>query len=183
MAISPQAAEIIRRGIEEREHTPNDPNIRGLVQVNIQVVEGLTYHAHTPSDPQLTLTIDEPEERGGRNQGPSPLAHFLTGAGACLLNQFIRVSIARDIDLRFKEMHVRGERERTVGGSFQQIIQEVHAEGSALQKEIEELTEQAEAFCYVHATLRKAVKMTTVVHVNGVEAVRRTSDPPALALS
>jgi uncharacterized OsmC-like protein len=183
MTISQETAETIRKGIEEREHIPNDPSVRGIVRVDIQVSGGLTYHAQTPSEPQFTMIIDEPEERGGGGQGPSPLVYFLTGAATCFLNQFIRLGIARGIDLEFKEMHVRGERERGIGGAFQHIIQEVHAEGSASQQEIEELTTQAEAFCYVHATLRKAVKMTTVVHVNGAEAVRRTSEPPALAAS
>ena len=183
MSTKPEVQEIIRKGIADRERTPNDPNFRALVRVSIQVDEGLTYHARSPSEPQFTLTIDEPEERGGQGQGPSPLTYFLTGAGACMLNQFIRLSIARNIDLRFKGMGVRGERERGIGGAFQLITQEVHAEGSASQQEVEELTEQVEAFCYVHATLRKAVKMTTVVHVNGVETVRRTSEPPALVAS
>ena len=183
MAFSAETQERIRKGIEEREQTPNDPTIRGLVRVDIQVSGGLTYHAQTPSEPQFTMTIDEPEERGGGGQGPSPLVYFLTGAASCFLNQFIRLGIARGIDLEFKEMHVRGERERGIGGAFQHITQEVHAEGSASQTEVEELTTQAEEFCYVHATLRKAVTMTTVVHVNGVEAVRRTSEPPALVAS
>ena len=70
--MDPKMQETIRRGIEEREHTPNDPNIRGLVRVDIEVAEGLTYHAHTPSEPQLTLTIDEPEERGGGTRDHRP---------------------------------------------------------------------------------------------------------------
>ncbi len=183
MAVSTETRETIRKGIEEREHTPNDPTIRGLVRVDIQVSEGLTYHAQTPSEPQFTMTIDEPQERGGGGQGPSPLVYFLTGAASCFLNQFIRIGIAKDIDLEFTEMHVRGERDRGVGGAFQHSTQEVHAQGSASQAEVEALTTQARAFSYVHATVRKAVTMATVVHVDGVEAVRRTSEPPALVAS
>ena len=102
------------------------------------------------------------------------------GAATCLLNQFIRLAVARDIDVQFEEMSARGERDRGIGGAFRHITQEVYARGSASQQQVEELTAQAEAFCYVHATLSKSVAMTTVVHVNGREVVRRTSEPPAI---
>ena len=178
--MDPNTAELIRKGIEEREHTTNDPAIRGIVRVEVSVEDGLTYRAHTPSEPQFVLTIDEPRERGGGGQGPSPLVYFLTGAATCLLNQFIRLAVARDIDVQFEAMSARGERDRGIGGAFRHITQEVYARGSASQQQVEELTAQAEAFCYVHATLSKSVAMTTVVHVNGREVVRRTSEPPAI---
>ena len=39
------------------------------------------------------------------------------------------------------------------------------------------LAERAEGLCYVHNTLKSAVKLTTVVHLNGREVVRRVSEP------
>ena len=56
-------------------------------------------------------------------------------------------------------------------------MQEVHAEGSLSKGDLERLTERAEGFCYIHNTLSKAIKMTTVVYLNGEEAVRRVSNP------
>ena len=46
--MDPNTAELIRKGIEEREHTTNDPAIRGIVRVEVRVEDGLTYRAHTP---------------------------------------------------------------------------------------------------------------------------------------
>ncbi len=74
-------------------------------------------------------------------------------------------------------MTVRGDYHRDVGGGFQAISQELYTEGALDQAGIETPTELEEAFCYIHNTLNKAIKMTTIVYLNGVECVRRVSEP------
>jgi len=74
-------------------------------------------------------------------------------------------------------MTVRGDYHRDVGGGFQAITQELYAEGTLDPGGVEMLTERAEAFCYIHNTLNKAIKMTTIVNLNGEECVRRVSEP------
>jgi uncharacterized OsmC-like protein len=48
------------------------------------------------------MSVGEPVERGGSGEGTGPLSHFLTGAGSCLLNQFVRIAIAEGYDLAFE---------------------------------------------------------------------------------
>ena len=87
------------------------------------------------------------------------------------------MAIAESFDLRFTRMNVQGEFRRGVGGGFEHIVREVFAEGSLPPAEIERLAERAEALCNVSNTLKRAVKLTTVVHLNGEEVVRRVSEP------
>ncbi len=181
MTLDPKVREIITEGVAQREALIEQDGLRGLIRVEIEPVDTLTYHARPTAESEFTLVVDEPVDRGGGNKGPSPLVYFLTGIGACLLSQFVRVGIARGVDLSYKEMRLKGERDRRVGGGFQHITQEIYAEGPASEDEVRALSEEAEAFCYVHVTLRRAVKMTLVVHLNGNEVVRRVSEPPALA--
>lgn len=177
MAVDDALLQTVREGIARREGGTDHEWLRGLNRVEIVRVDHLTYHARSTSEPQFQLTIDEPPERGGEHQGPSPLIYFLTGVGACLLNQFVRLNIARGLDVNFKRVSVRGEFGRQVGGGFEHITQEVYAEGTASPAQLQKLCEEAEAFCYVYATLSRAVKMTTVLYVNRQEAARRTSTP------
>ena len=37
------------------------------------------------------LMIDEPEVRGGKGSGPTPLGYFVTGAASCLMMQYANV--------------------------------------------------------------------------------------------
>ena len=177
MAVSSELVETIRRGLADREQTTDVERLRRLVRVEIESVERLTYHARSVAEPEFTLKIDEPRQRGGQDQGPSPLIYFLTGVGACLLNQFVRLGIARELDLRFLQVQVKGELQGKIGGGFEHITQELYAEGSVSPEELQELAEKAEALCYIHNTLSKATKMTVVVHLNGTEALRRISGP------
>lgn len=177
MTVDAQLTEIVRQGMAKREAATDREWLRGVTRVEIEPVEHLTYRAHPAADPDFQLTIDEPRDRGGQHQGPSPLDYFLTGAGACLLNQFVRLAIARGLGLSFRHARVRGEFGREVGGRFQHITQEIDAEGSASDEEVGRLCADAEARCYVHQTLSSVVAMTTILNLNGREIARRTSRP------
>ena len=62
-------------------------------------------------------------------------------------------------------------------GGFEHITQEVFATGTIGGAEMASLAERAEGFCCVHNTLNKAIKMTTVVNLNGEDISRRVSEP------
>ena len=177
MVLTSETIETIRKGVRDREAMRDPERLRGLNRIDIEVSEGLAYRATRPGEEGAVMTVDEPPERGGTGTGASPLAHFLTGAGSCLLNQFIRVSIAEGYDLTFTKLNVRAEFRRDVGGGFEHLMQDVFADGTLADEEMGRLAERAEAFCYVHNTLSKAIKITTVVHLNGREVVRRVSEP------
>ncbi|MDA0799915.1 MAG: hypothetical protein O2884_14785 [Chloroflexi bacterium] len=70
----------IAASVTERESlAPTSERVRGLIRVDLDVVEGVASvarHGHH------AMPIDEPIERGGTDTGASPLAHFLAGVGA-----------------------------------------------------------------------------------------------------
>ncbi len=177
MALTERQIDLIGDGVHKRERPSPAATIRGIDRVEISVEDGLHYRAREVDGQQTVMHIDEPPERGGQGTGNSPLGHFLTGAGACLLNQFVRIAIADGYDLTFSRARIRGEFSRDAGGAFERITSEVYADGSLLAAAAERLTERAESLCYVHNTLSRAVRMTTVLYLNGAEAVRRTSQP------
>lgn len=177
MALTDKQIELIRGGVQKRERRSHAHTIRGVDRIEISVEGGLHYRAREVNGQQTVMHIDEPSERGGEGTGNSPLGHFLTGAGACLLNQFVRISIAEGYDLAFTAANIRGEFSRDVGGAFERITSEVYADGHLDRAAADTLTERAEALCYVHNTLRRAVQMTTVFYLNGVEIVRKLSQP------
>jgi uncharacterized OsmC-like protein len=176
MSMTQQQIETIRQGVRVREETQDPARMRGLDRIEIQVNEGLSYTASAVGE-DGAMAIGEPVARGGTGEGNSPLAHFLTGASSCLLNQFVRLAIADGLDLRFTGARVRGEFRRDIGGAFERITTEVLAEGSLAEGAAAALLERAEAFCYVHNTLNRSVRMTTVLLVDGQEAARNVSGP------
>ena len=70
MAVNSELADMIRKGLADREETADLQRLRRLVRVEIEPVERLTYHARSVAEPEFTLKIDEPRERGGQHQGP-----------------------------------------------------------------------------------------------------------------
>ena len=183
MVLSTETVEIIRKGVEGREALNDPERIRAIYRIAIEVDEGLRYNATRAGEARFVTVVDEPTERGGTGMGEGPLTHFLIGAGSCLLNQYIRVAVAEGLDVTFTSMNVRGDARRDVGGRFEHFQQELFAEGTASEEAMARLAERAEGLCYVHNTLKDAVKITTVVHLNGQEVVRRVSEPRALPLT
>lgn len=172
---TPEQLDAIIAGVRQREAIRDPSRIRGVNRIEIEVRDTLAYEARNVSEPIGVMKIDEPEDRGGGGTGATPLSHFLAGAGACLLNQFIRVSIAEDYPITFVRAVVRAEFGRNVGGRIEQITTEVHADGTLPSDEIDRLIERAEALCYVHNTLASATSLTTILSLDGVEAGRRHS--------
>ena len=175
MATTDERQETIRKGIQGRASVSDPERIRGVTRVDFGPIDSIAFTATSPREDAVEFRMDEPAERGGLGTGPGPLNYFLAGVGGCLYSQFAKVAIADDLDIRFTGMNARGDYRRDVGGGFEHITQEVHTEGSLSKGDLERLTERAEGFCYVHNTLNKAIKMTTVVYLNGQEAVRRVS--------
>ncbi len=177
MPFTPEQVETIRAGVRKREAARHAERIRAIERVEVRVEEGLRYRSSEMHGEAPPMTVDEPPERGGTNAGSSPLGHFLTGAGACLLNQFVRISVADGFDLRFSAARVRAEFARNPGSGMERIISEVDAEGQLDSATAEQLTERAESLCYIHNTLARTCRMTTILRLNGEEVVRRVSEP------
>lgn len=177
---TPGQVESIRAGIRHRQETADRAGLRGLDRVAIEVIEGLEYRARSPHEAGV-MRVGEPVERGGTGEGSSPLSLFLTGATSCLLNQFIRSSVADDLPVRFTGAASKGEFLRAAGGGFERITTEIRAEGELSEPNALALIQLAERLCYVHVTLRRAVRMTTILVLNGRECVRSETGPEALS--
>jgi uncharacterized OsmC-like protein len=173
----PSLDEVIRSGVRAREAADRRTGLRGLYRIDIRVVEGLAYEARNPLEPDAIMRIDEPVDRGGSGHGASPLSHFLSGVGACLLNQFIRLAVADDVPVTFAGAAVRGEFGRESGGTFERIVCVIRGVGDLPDDAAERLVERAERLCYVHCTLSRVVEMTTVLELDGRERVRRVVGP------
>ena len=174
---TPEQAKQIRDGLRRRETARDPRRMRGLHRIEITVAGVLAYEARDASEREAVMVVSEPPERGGTGGGPSPLSHFLAGAGSCLLNQFVRIAIAEGYPVRFVTATVRGEFRREAGGKFQAIRYEIHAEGNVVGVPLDSLVERAERLCYVHNTLRPTVEMTTRLHLNGELVHERHSRP------
>ena len=178
MTFTPEQIAVIGSGVRAREETSaRRTGTRGLYRVQIEVHGPLAYRGREATEPDAVMEIGEPRERGGTGEGASPLAHFLAGVGSCLLNQFVRVAIADGLDVEFDGAAVKGEFDRHAGGGFRRITCRVDARGRLAAAAAASLLERAEALCYVHVTLRKAVRMTTTLWLDGEEVATSVTGP------
>jgi uncharacterized OsmC-like protein len=155
----------IKEHINKR-HAANDGGfLFGSERIDLRRVNHLTLEARKRD---FTFAVDEPAERGGLDKGPNPLAYFLAGAGACLVNQFLTDAIYRGVKLDDVELTARGHFDRRMGGAFTEIIYDIKLASTSPKDKITSLAKEAEEMCYAHNTLKKAgVKMVTNVFLNG----------------
>jgi len=136
----------------------------GAHRIDVELVEQLRFRA---SFGQFSFTIDEPPERGGTDQGLPPLAHFVAGAASCLLTQYAKLAIAKDVQLDSMKAVARGHFDRRVGGAFTDIIYEIAIESAADDDTIRAIAREAELMCYAHNTLKNMVRIYTHLTLNG----------------
>jgi len=158
----PDLVAVIRREDAERRALL-EPKI-GTHRIDIELVEQLHLRA---SFGRFSFTTDEPPERGGTGQGLPPLAHFVAGAASCLLTQYAKLAIAKDVQLSSMKAVARGHFDRRVGGAFTDIIYEIAMESAADEDTIRAIAREAELMCYAHNTLKNVVRMQTHLTLNG----------------
>ena len=143
-------ADTVKKENAERR-TRSDPEV-GTQRIDIELLEQLRFRA---SFGRLSFVIDEPPERGGTDTGLPPLAYFLAGAASCLMTQYAKLAIAKDIPLTSMRAIARGHFDRRMGGAFRDIIYEIMIESPAGAEAIKEVAREAELMCYAHNTLSK----------------------------
>jgi uncharacterized OsmC-like protein len=94
----------------------------------------------------------------------------------------VRVTYAEELELTFTKVDVRGENRRGLGGGFETITQELHADGDVDEATIAHVCDRAQAVCFTHNTLKHGVKLVTVIHLNGEEVLRSISEPTGFSL-
>jgi uncharacterized OsmC-like protein len=162
LKVYPDLALVVKKEDGERRAL-GEPKI-GTQRINVELVEQLRFLA---SFGRFSFTIDEPPERGGTDAGLPPLAYFVAGAASCLLTQYAKLAIAKDIPLTSMKAVAHGHFDRRVEGSFRDIIYEITIESSAGADVIREIAREAELMCYAHNTLKNSVQMKTNLTLNG----------------
>jgi uncharacterized OsmC-like protein len=156
---------IIKEHVRKRHEADDSKFLFGAERVDLRRTDHLTTEARKRD---FTFFVDEPEERGGLDRGPNPLAYFLAGAASCLMNQYAIDAIYRRVKLAKIELTARGHFDGRLGGAFTEITHDLRLSSPASREKILSLAREAEEMCYVHNTLKKAgVKMTTNIFLNG----------------
>jgi uncharacterized OsmC-like protein len=158
----PDLVAVVKREDAERRGL-REPKI-GTHRIDIELVEQLHFRA---SFGQFSFTIDEPPERGGTDMGLPPLAYFVAGAASCLMTQYAKLAIAKDIQLGLMKAVARGHFDRRVGGAFTDMIYEIAIESPADEHAIKAIAREAELMCFAHNTLKNVVRMQTHLTLNG----------------
>jgi uncharacterized OsmC-like protein len=110
--------------------------------------------------------IDEPEIRGGKGTGPTPLGYFFTGAASCLMMQYANVLKEKPMPMESIKMLARAHNDREAR-VFTDVIYQVDLTGSLSEADAETLTKAASERCFVENT--KSLPITT----EGVGTERR----------
>lgn len=162
MDIDPRLVDTLR-SYEDKRITARPGDSTGTIRVDVHTLGHLKLEGKMG---RFQVISDEPEDRGGTDTGPSPLAYFLSGAAFCLIMQYARIIIIEKMDVDSVEMTLRGHFDRRISGSFDYLIYEIRLSGKDTPQKIKELAEKAEEHCYVHNTLKKAVKITSKISLN-----------------
>jgi uncharacterized OsmC-like protein len=149
----------------------------GTIRVDAIQVEQLRYEVTPRVSLGHRLVVDEPPQRGGTDQGPTPLEYFLTGALTCLLTQIIKLAMARRLALDTIKGSVRAHVHYAVDGGLSDFVYDINMTGSEAADAVKTLALDAERYCYVHVTLKRAVPLTLRVFLNGVQVLDHTTGP------
>ena len=165
MATDDRLTATIKEHVKKRHKADDREFLLGAERVDLRRVDHLKVEARKRD---FVFYVDEPEDRGGTDQGPNPLAYFIAGAASCLINQLLTDAIYRGVVLEDVEMVARGNFDRRMGGAFTEVIYDLRLTSPSSKEDILSLATEAEEMCYAHQTLRKAgVKMTTNIFLNG----------------
>lgn len=107
------------------------------------------------------LTVDEPEEMGGQNEGPNPLEYLLAGQAGCLNATSQQVASEMDIDIADLEITIEGKFNQAVftgndddRTGLQDIEVSMAVEADADEATVEEWVERVEARCPVSDNIK-----------------------------
>lgn len=119
----------------------------------------------------FTLTVDEPEELGGSDEGANPLEYLLVGQAGCLNVTAHQVAEDMDVPLRDLEIGISGEfdvetfmqerpDERT---GLRDIAVSMTVDSDADRETLEEWAERVEQRCPVSDNIKNETSVTVSV--------------------
>ncbi len=146
----------------------------GTVRVDIARQDKKTFEAtYKTEEKSFQLMIDEPEMRGGRGLGPTPLGYFVTGAASCLMMQYANVLKEKPMAVDSIKMVARAHNDRDAR-IFTDMIYQVDLTGSISESDAETLAKAASERCFVENTIAKSLPITTEVRLNGKKIISFT---------
>jgi len=83
------------------------------------------------------------------------------------MTQYAKLAIVKSVPLTSMKTVARGHFDRRMGGAFTDVIYEIAIESPSSEDEIREIAQEAESMCYAHNTLKKTVRMQTMLTLNG----------------
>lgn len=124
----------------------------------------------------FTFFSDEPDERGGRGDGPAPLEYFLAGFAFCQLSVGAAHAALMGLQLDSVEISVRGlVNERGVYGfpgisaAMQDIKYEIHVQSTESPERIRAWLRAVEDGCPAYNTIRYPPPLLRRLFLNGEE--------------
>ncbi|HZD13083.1 MAG TPA: OsmC family protein [Candidatus Binatus sp.] len=125
----------------------------------------------------FTLVQDEPESVAGTGTGPTPTDYLIASVAFCENVVFARNAALNDLDIQALETTASGDWDMkglfeigTADPSFRSILVETRVMTTGPIRKAVEVARMTHRRCPVHATLKKATKMTFRLFVNDVEA-------------
>lgn len=130
--------------------------------------------AHRESETRTTvsvrdfeLTIDEPEEMSGTNEGPNPLEYLLAAQAGCLNATGQQVASEMDLDIEGLELAIKGDfNQAAFAGEdddrtgLQNIEVTMEVEADADDETIETWAERVETRCPVSDNIKHETSVT-----------------------
>jgi uncharacterized OsmC-like protein len=124
----------------------------------------------------FSLTVDEPEQIGGNNTGPTPVELVLAALGTC--QEIVYATYARVLGIPLNGVEVAAEGRVDLRGffgvaetpaGFQDVTYTVAIDSPASQEEIVRLIAAVNAHCPVLDILQQPVPVIGAYRLNGVE--------------
>ncbi|MEA2641359.1 MAG: hypothetical protein QOF51_2753 [Chloroflexota bacterium] len=149
----------------------------GTIRVDVtRLAQKRLEAVYKSGDRAFEIEIDEPEERGGTNEGPSPLGFFVAGTASCLLMQYVNVLQERPLPVESMKILARAHNDREAR-IFTDMVFQVSLTGPISAAEAEALARDASQRCFVENTLDKVIPLTTEVELNGTRIATLSRKP------
>ena len=163
----PDAVEKIRAHLSSLPEGKTSVTFRAATRLD----RGLTTRARIR---KFNLTIDEPAELGGGNEGPNPVEVFLAAFGTCQEIVYAVYAAAHGVRLERLEIDVEGDLDprgffgvADVTPGLSAVRFRVRIESAAAPERIAELVDLVSRRCPVLDILQRPVPVSGTVELNG----------------
>lgn len=169
--IFPEFRQLTEKRAQAIRESRDKEQFHGFVKVDTRLVENAKSEAKAR---HFTWVADVPVESGGTDAGPGPLSYFTSTLGLCQQFHYAEESALMGIALDSLGISIKAYLYRLPGHGFNEIVYETRIESKEDEEKIKELVERAENGCYVTSTLKKCLKLSGIVYLNGKELMKRT---------